>query len=79
MSKTYLVAVQTIHLAAKKGEPVRTIYAGTPVASDDPAVKANPSAFRTPEEIAEARVPEHRPVEQATAAPGEKRTVSRKS
>lgn len=77
MPSTYVVAVETIHVAAKDG--IRTIYAGTPVASDDPAVKRNPGSFRTPEEIAETVSPTFGPVvEQATAAPGELRTTPKR-
>jgi hypothetical protein len=74
MSVPYLIAVETIHIATMGG--MRTIYAGTPVPADDPAVKANPGAFRAPEEMDDAP-PVFTAVEQATAAPGRRRAIRR--
>lgn len=49
-------------------------------AADDPLVKAHPWLFSTEEELAErdtAPKPEAVPIEQATRAPGERRTTRR--
>lgn len=70
-----VIATETIFVATKGGTP-RTIVAGAALDDADPIVKANPRSFSTPEAIADAAVPPtFSPVEQATAAPGERRTV----
>jgi hypothetical protein len=53
-----------------KGEPVY-VHVGDRLSADDPAVKACPAYFAAEKAAADA------PVEQATAAPGEKRSTSR--
>lgn len=50
-----------------------TFHAGQLVRDDDPAVKASPDMFVEPDEWLGIDAP----VEQATAEPGEKRTVRR--
>lgn len=74
MSETR-IATQTIHVATKSGI-VRTIFAGQALPADDPIVKRSPDAFKTAEELSADVEVRHGPtVEQATAAPGEKRSV----
>lgn len=64
-TKTVYRARRTYHTSAWKGP----IIEGKDYPPDHPAVKANPSAF---DKISIAR-DDDAPVEQATAAPGEKR------
>lgn len=73
----HVIATETLHVATKSGTP-RTIYAGQALDDKDPIVKRNPGAFKTAEELGDNVVVEHHAtVEQATAAPGERRTVKR--
>lgn len=51
------------------------VQAGTAWSASDPVVKAHPEMFSTDERYLRTSV--DRPVEQATAAPGEKRRVRR--
>lgn len=72
-----VIAIETIHAATKDGVP-RTIHVGTSLDASDPIVKACPRSFSTPEEVsANATPPTFAAVEQATAAPGDRRTVKR--
>jgi hypothetical protein len=60
----------------------RTYREGQPVDSNDPAVAANPTAFEEFDEyikrVSAARPGFGRPVERATAEPGERRSVTPK-
>lgn len=66
MPSTTMVAVTSFAAPGR-----RVIREGQVLAGDDPLVSAHPSYF-VPADVAAERQ-----VEQATAAPGEKRTVSR--
>lgn len=76
----HVIAQQTFHVGARDGVP-RTITQGQALPDSDPAVKANPDLFLTPEAIAERdQAREFGPdaqrtevIEIARAKPGEKR------
>ena len=69
-----VIAIETFHTAGRDGN-ARTVYAGQAIPDSDPVVAANRTSFRTPEQMASATVVEHHAVEQATAAPGERRDI----
>lgn len=64
MTSRIMRAMTTAWIANPNGGQARLIAAGDLVAEDDPVVRAAPGVFRPVDEL----------VEQATAAPGEKRT-----
>ncbi len=70
-------AVQTATVAPVDGDLHVNVHEGTFWPADDPVVKAYPSLFTNDlwPGLSFTRAP--RPVEQATAAPGEKRTTRR--
>ena len=69
-------AQSTCSAATADGIPVRMVE-GEPWAAEDPFVKTHPGLFAaTPPGPGFPRRTEH-PVEQATAAPGERRSVKR--
>jgi hypothetical protein len=69
----HLIARETFHVATKTG--LRTIQAGQSIVDTDPVVKAVPSMFQTPEQMAAQLEEVTFGPEQATAAPGETRSV----
>lgn len=70
MAKTFVRAITSFVAAAKKkGEIGPSVNEGQIVPSDDPIVRAAPGLFVPLDDDYSA------PVEQATAAPGEKRSL----
>lgn len=63
MTSRIMRAMVTVWVANPAGGPARFVTAGDLISEDDPIVKSAPGVFRAVEEL----------VEQATAAPGEKR------
>lgn len=66
MTSRIMRAMSTVWVANPNGGAPRLITAGDLLAEDDPFVQAAPGVFRAVNELVT--------VEQATAAPGEKRT-----
>lgn len=69
----YVYALSTTIAVTPDGDKVR-VHEGEVWAADDPLVKASPKLFgKTPSKVRRTAPEKEQPVEQATAAPGEKR------
>lgn len=71
---TLLRAMDSFKVPDPDGGPARMVLAGSDVTDDDPVVKGREHLFVPAEEFADRNA---RPIESATAAPGEIRTTRR--